>query len=181
MTGMRQGEILGLKWEDIDFERKQLHIRRTFNHCRFFSPKTKGSIRTIDLSPAVIRELAKWKLASPSNEIGLVFANKLGNPIEAGRLIVHYFKPALKAAKLPDIRFHDLRHCHASMLFEQGESITYIQHRLGHSNPSITLSVYAHWIKTENQEAVYKLESTIFEGTGHNLVTKEGNGLTING
>jgi integrase len=181
MTGARQGEILGLKWGDVDFDGKWLHIRRTYNHCRFFSPKTKGSIRTIDLSPSVIRELAKWKLASLPNELDLVFANDVGKPIEAGDLIVHHFKPTLKAAKLPNIRFHDLRHTHASMLFEQGESITYIQHRLGHSNPSVTLSVYAHWIKTENQEAVCKLENTIFETTGHNLVTNEEKGLTING
>ena len=86
MTGARQGEILGLKWEDVDFEGRQLHIRRTYNHCRFFSPKTKGSIRTIDLSPAVIRELAKWKLASLPNKLDLVFANDVGKPIEAGNL-----------------------------------------------------------------------------------------------
>ncbi|MGD0275886.1 MAG: site-specific integrase [Syntrophales bacterium] len=180
MTGARQGEILGLKWEDIDFERKQLHIRRTFNHGRVFSPKTKGSIRTIDLSPAVIRELAKWKLASLPNKFDLVFANMAGNPINAGKLMVNHFKPALRAAQLPDIRFHDLRHCHASMLFDQGESITYIQHRLGHANPSITLSVYAHFIKTENQDAVCKLENTIFEGTGHKMVTNSGEAKVSN-
>ena len=125
--------------------------------------------------------MAKWKLASLPNELDLVFANETGKPIDASNLVISYFKPALKAAEFPDIRFHDLRHCHASMLFEQGESITYIQHRLGHSNPAITLSVYAHWIKTENQDAVCKLENTIFEGTGHNLVTKEEKGLTVNG
>jgi integrase len=180
MTGARQGEILGLKWKDVDFERKQLHISRTFNHGRFFAPKTKGSIRTIHLSPAVIRELAKWKLASTPNEQDLVFANNVGKPIDAGNLIAHHFKPALKAAKLPDIRFHDLRHCHASMLFEQGESITYIQHRLGHANPSVTLSVYAHYIKTENQDAICKLENTIFGGTGHKMVTNDGEAKVSN-
>ena len=60
------------------------------------------------------------------------------------------------------------------MLFEQGESITYIQHRLGHANPSVTLAVYAHFIKTENHDAVYKLENTIFEATGHKMVTNDG-------
>ncbi|MGD0275668.1 MAG: tyrosine-type recombinase/integrase [Syntrophales bacterium] len=174
MTGARQGEIIGLKWEDVDFEGKRLHIHRTFNHGRFFAPKTKGSIRTIDLSPSVIRELAKWKLASLPNESGLVFATETGQPIKADKMVIRYFKPALKAAGLPDIRFHDLRHCHASMLFEQGETITYIQHRLGHANPSVTLSVYAHFIKTENQDAICKLDNTIFEATGHKVVTNGG-------
>jgi hypothetical protein len=60
------------------------------------------------------------------------------------------------------------------MLFEQGETITYIQHRLGHANPSVTLSVYAHFIKTENQDAICKLDNTIFEATGHKVVTNGG-------
>jgi hypothetical protein len=60
------------------------------------------------------------------------------------------------------------------MLFEQGESITYIQNCLGHSYPAVTLGVYTHFIKSDNQEAVCKLDSTIFEGTGHNMVTIDG-------
>jgi len=171
MTGARQTEILGLKCSDINFERKQVNINRTFNHSPFFAPKTKGSIRTIDLSQRVIRELAKWKLASQPNELDLVFARKVGTPIDSSNLINYHFKPLFKAAGLPNIRFHDLRHCHASMLLEQGESITYMQHRLGHSNPAITLSVYSYFFKREDQDAVCKLENTIFEGTGDNLVT----------
>jgi hypothetical protein len=60
------------------------------------------------------------------------------------------------------------------MLFEQGESITYIQNRLGHSKPAVTLSVYAHFIKTENQDAIYKMKKTIFDGTSHKMVTNDG-------
>jgi integrase len=73
-----------------------------------------------------------------------------------------------KRNRAPDIRLHDLRHCHASILLEEEESITYIQHRLGHANPAITLSVYSHFIKREDQDAVCRLDNTIFENTGHN-------------
>ncbi|MGD0276844.1 MAG: hypothetical protein ABSB79_12480 [Syntrophales bacterium] len=85
----------------MDVEGKQLHIRRTFNHGRFFSPKTRNSIHTIDLSPSVIRELAKWKLASLPNESGLIFTIETGHPIAGSNLLNLYFKPALKAAASP--------------------------------------------------------------------------------
>jgi integrase len=181
MTGMRQGELLGLKWSDIDFQKKQIHIRRTFNHGRFFEPKTKGSVRKIDLSPVVIRELAKWKLVCTKNGFDLIFANEEGKPIDCLNMVKRYFYPALEASKCPRIRFHDLRHTYASLLIEQGENIKYISSQLGHSNPTTTLNVYAHLLKQDNQEAVCKLEKTIFEGTGHNLVTKEEKGLTASG
>ncbi len=172
MTGMRQGEILGLKWSDIALEKKQIHVQRTFNHGRFFAPKTKGSIRKVDLSPALVRELAKWKLASERNDLNLVFPSKVGTPMECQKLMIRHFIPALKRAGAPRIRFHDLRHTYASLMIAQGENIKYIQNQLGHSSPTVTLNVYAHLMKDSNQEAVCKLENIIFKGTGHNLVTK---------
>jgi len=96
-----------------------------------------------------------------------------GAPIIEQNLIKRYFKPALKKAGLSDIRFHDLRHTYASLLIEQGENIKYIQNQLGHSSPTVTLNVYSHLMKSENQEAVCRLENTIFEETGHNLVTEK--------
>ncbi len=181
MTGARQGEVLGLRWSDVDFDKKQIHIRRTYNHERFFTPKTKGSIRSIDLSPMMILELKKWKLASAGNHDTLVFPSEVGSPIAPQNLTRRYFKPALKVAGLPEIRFHDLRHTYASLLIEQGENIKYISSQLGHSSTTITLDVYSHLIKTENQDAACRLEKTIFERNGHNLVTKEKKDLTISG
>jgi integrase len=180
MTGMRQGELLGLKWSDIDFEKKQTHVQRTFNHGRFFTPKTKGSIRKIDLSPVVILELMKWRLASGRNELDIVFPNKVGKPMECQKMMIRHFIPALTAAKLPRVRFHDLRHTYASLLIEQGENIKYIQNQLGHSSPMVTLNVYAHLMKDSNQEAVCKLENSIFKTTGHNMVTEKEKGVSLN-
>ena len=163
MTGMRQGEILGLKWSDLDFEKKQIHVQRTFNHGRFFAPKTKGSIRRIDLSPLMVKEILKWKLASGRNELDLIFPSKAGTPIECQKLMIRHFIPALKRAGLPRIRFHDLRHTYASLMIEQGENIKYVQDQLGHSSPTVTLNVYAHLMKDSNQQAVCKLEKAIFQ------------------
>jgi integrase len=96
-------------------------------------------------------------------------------------MVNRYYKKALKAAGIPQIRFHDLRHTYASLLLAQGENIKYVQNQLGHSSPTVTLNVYAHLMKKENQEAACRLENSIFEGTGHNLVTNKKEGLTING
>jgi integrase len=171
-SGARQGELLGLKWADVDWQNSQIHIQRTFNKGRFFTPKTKTSKRKIDLGPTVITELKKWKLACPKNGLDLVFPNKAGEPINYSNMVQRQFLPALNAADLPRIRFHDLRHTYASLMINQGENIKYIQSQLGHSSPTVTLNVYAHLMKPTNQEAACRLENTIFGPTGHKMVTK---------
>ena len=108
-TGARQGELLGLRWKDIEWENKQVHIQRTFNKGRFFTTKTKGSNRRIDLAPMVIKSLKEWRLACPKDKLGLIFPNKAGNPMNYSNMMNRQFFPALKAAKVPKIRFHDLR------------------------------------------------------------------------
>ena len=181
MTGGRQGEILGLKWSDLDFDKKQIRIARTFNHGRFFEPKTKGSIRNIDMSPLLVKELLSWKLASGGRGDDLVFASDDGTPMICHNMKNRHFFPALKIAGITAIRFHDLRHTFASLLLAQGENIKYIQTQLGHSSPTVTLNVYSHLLKETNQEAVCKLENSIFQTTGHNLVTIENEGLAVSG
>ncbi|HOG07655.1 MAG TPA: tyrosine-type recombinase/integrase [Syntrophales bacterium] len=179
MTGARQGEILGLKWSDVDFQKKRVHISRTYNHDRFFSPKTKGSIRAVDLSPFAVSALASWKLAAGATNDALVFPNNAGNPMDKGHMMRRHFNPALKAAGIEPIRFHDLRHTYASLMLAQGENVKYIQTQLGHSSPTVTLNVYSHLLKETNQDAVCRLENVIFEGTGHNLVTKQKEGKAV--
>lgn len=77
-------------------------------------------------------------------------------------MVKRHFLTALKKAGLPKIRFHDLRHAYGSLLIEQGENVKYIQSQLGHSSPMVTLNVYAHLMKTVNQEAACRLENKIF-------------------
>ena len=180
MTGARQGEILGLKWSDVDFSKKQISINRTFNHGRFFTPKTKGSVRRIDLAPVVVKELAGWKLKSGGQDEGLIFPNEAGEPMNYSNMVQRHFHQALQKAGTDRIRFHDLRHTFASLLLNQGTNIKYVQTQLGHSSPTVTLNVYSHLMKSENQEDVCRLENAIFQTTGHNLVTNEEKGLTAN-
>jgi integrase len=178
MTGARQGEVLGLKWSDVDFQKKQIHINQTFNHGRFFDPKTQGSSRRIDLAPMVLRELAAWKLKCGGKDGDLVFQNEAGQPLNYSNMVQRYFLKALKDAMIPRVRFHDLRHSYASLLLSQGENIKYIQTQLGHSSPMVTLNVYAHLLKDSNQEAACRLENAIYETSGSKMVADEEKGAT---
>lgn len=172
MSGARQGELLGLKWTNVDWDNNQIHIQRTFNNGRFYTTKTKTSNRRIDLGPAMMIELKRWRLARLKNRSNLVFPNDSGNPMNYSNVVNRYFKPALVKAELPSMRWHDLRHTFASLLIHQGENIKYIQSQLGHSSPTVTLNVYAHLMSPVNQESACRLEKTIFSANGSKLVAK---------
>ncbi len=169
-SGARQGEILGLKWIDVDWYNNLIHIQRTYNHGKWYRPKSKTSNRKIDLGPTMMSELKKWMLACPPSDLDLIFPNETGNPLDQSNMLKSCFYPCLKKAGIERIRFHDLRHTYASLLIEQGENIKYIQSQLGHSSPTVTLDVYAHLMKPTNQESACKLENTVFETSGSKMV-----------
>jgi integrase len=152
--------------------------QRTYNNQNWYKPKSKTSARKIYLGPYMMRELKKWRLACPPSELNLVFPNETGGPLNHNNVVSRYFEPALTAAELGKVHFHDLRHTFASLLIEQGENITYIQTQLGHSSPSVTLNVYAHLIKPHDQSAAKRLEKTIFETTGSKMVATNEKGAT---
>ena len=123
MSGARQGELVGLKWSDVDWKKSQLSIERTFNNQAWYQPKTKGSRRKIDLGPDMLFELKRWRMACTPNELNLIFPNEAGGPINHNNLVARHFRPALVAAGIEQIRFHDLRHTYASLLIDQGENV----------------------------------------------------------
>jgi len=170
-SGMRQGEILGLKWTDVDWFNCQVHVRRTFNHGRFHEPKSETSHRSIDLGPTVIKSLKEWKVACPPTDLDLVFPNKSGKPYDARNLVNREFNPALRRAGLRTIRFHDLRHTYASLLIERGEHPKYIQNQMGHSSINVTMDVYGHLMRTVNQGAAKGLDEAVFGESGDKMET----------
>lgn len=167
-SGARQGELLGLKWSDILWEDSQIHIQRSFNNQTFYDTKTKGSNRKIDIGPVMLAKLKDWKLACPPGDLDLVFPTATGNPTNHNNMVNRFFNPALEAAGLKKIRFHDVRHTYASLLISQGENIKYIQVQMGHSNPTVTLNVYAHLMEDKNQGSARRLEGAIFP-TDHKM------------
>jgi integrase len=145
-TGLRQSELLGLQWGDVDWQSNRLHVRRALREGRFYDTKSKHSRRIVELPSSLIHSLKVWRLKCPKGEHDLVFPNNEGNPMDAANLIHRGFEPAVRRAGLRKIRFHDLRHTAASLLLATGVDVVAVSRLLGHSSPIVTLSIYSHAI-----------------------------------
>jgi len=162
MTGLRRGELLGLTWGDINWEREVIHVTRSLYMGKLIQPKTERSMRVVAMPERVAHELKKLRLKRPGSEKELIFRTDSGRPIEPDNLVKRQFLPALKRAGLKKIRFHDLRHTHASLLIAQGESVKYIQDQLGHASVQTTLDRYGHLFPEDRKRAAIRLERTLF-------------------
>ena len=166
-TGARLGELLGLKWADIDFESKTISIQRTLRdlngRLEAGEPKTARSRRRIDLPDFVVTALKSHRLRSPAqpHPTAWVFSDAKGGPLRKSNFTRRSFRPLLKKAGLPPIRFHDLRHTAASLLFAQGVHPKVVQERLGHATIAITLDTYSHVIPTMQKEAATQLDALL--------------------
>ncbi len=173
-TGMRLGEICGLKWEDVDMDGGFLSVRRSLEYAgagevRFKSPKTARSVRRIDLPPGLIGELRKHKarqnedrlLMGPAFENNdLVCCRPDGRPFRPDYVSRH-FRELLAAAGMNHIRFHDLRHTHATWLLTSGVHPKVVQERLGHGTIGITLDTYSHVLPSMQEEAARKIDAIL--------------------
>lgn len=157
--GLRRGEILGLKWTDMDLGAKgtlritrQLQRMRDGSGLQFTAPKS-GKGRAVRLPKRAVEALKahrarqaeeKLKAGSLYEDGGLVFATEVGTPLEPSNIDRRSFKPLLEKARLPDIRFHDLRHTCATTLLKMGQHPKFVQDLLGHANIALTLDTYSH-------------------------------------
>ena len=173
-TGLRQGELLGLKWGDVDLEAGTLQVRRTLTTAKggpvLSAPKTKGSRRTVKLSPTALgalrsqleRQLREIDQAADLwRENGLIFASKSGEPLDRRYITTHRFKPLLKRAGLPQIRFHDLRHTCATLLLSKNVNPKVVSEMLGHASIAITLDTYSHVLPNMQNEAARAMEDAL--------------------
>ncbi|MBA2364304.1 MAG: site-specific integrase, partial [Chloroflexia bacterium] len=172
MTGMRQGELLALRWRDVDLDSAVVHVTQQMVRLKgqgrvFADPKTTYGRREIAV-PAMavqaltehrVRQLQERRLAgSLWTDLDLVFTTHLGVPLEAHRLTAKHFKSLLRRADLPDIRFHDLRHTAATLLLGQGVNPKVVQERLGHSSIKMTMDIYSHVLPNMQADAAGKLD-----------------------
>ncbi|MCP4632157.1 MAG: site-specific integrase [candidate division Zixibacteria bacterium] len=159
---MRRGELLALKWSDIDWNSSHIIVRRSLYRGQVITPKSKYSYRRIVMSPMLNKTLEEHRLFVPQSEFDLVFCRDDGKPLCPHSLVKRKFFPTLTRAGLRRIRFHDLRHTYASLLIAQGENIKFIQNQLGHSSAMTTLDRYGHLMPNAHNEAAEKLDQTVF-------------------
>jgi len=164
LTGMRRGELLGLKWEDIDFAGNRIHVRRALWRGGFVTPKSRRSRRAIDMAPTLKAALARL----PSRFTGeMVFTSPEGSLMDPDNFSSRDWARVLRRSKLQRIRFHDLRHTYASLLIAQGAHPKYIQAQLGHASIQTTLDRYGHLMPEMHEAEARKLDRLVFGDRGH--------------
>lgn len=184
-TGMRRGEILALRWQDCNLEEGTLSVRQTLyrtgiDQLQFRETKTKASRRVISLPTFVINCLRKHKieqneqklrLGNAYKNLDLVVATPLGTPVEPNTMN-DYFQKQTKRAGLPVIRFHDLRHTHATILLRLGENPKLVSERLGHASVTITLDTYSHVLPDMQKDLAKNLGAAMQEVANHPSLTQ---------
>ena len=150
MTGMRTGELIGLQWSDIDFEKEEISIKRTIGRGRIGTPKTLSSIRTIPiLSPLIPYLRNQYELTKKSNTF--VFLNDEGRHyFDAKNIRAGLWRKVLKEAKIKYRTVYHTRHTFCSINLQNGEDVIWISRILGHKNPRITLEKYSKFIPSES-------------------------------
>lgn len=181
-TGLRKGELLGLRWKDVDFDNHEIHVRH--NLCRvnntgvndgcktkliLMEPKTKKSIRTIPLSESVVQVLKHHRIKQQKHimkyrnvylDNDVVFPRADGT-FDDPREVLRRFHNILEKANVRKCRFHDLRHTFASILLNEGESMKVIQELLGHSTITTTMDIYSHVAKQTKKNSIELLEKAV--------------------
>lgn len=165
-TGLRRGEVAGLEWDDVDFKNGTIHVCRTSNHSKSKGiytkePKTENSIRTMSISNMLIeqlREYREWYIRTKEYwgdkwiETDRIFTGEHGGPIDPNRFDA-WLKKLKQNSDLPPFTVHSLRHTNITLQIAAGVPLTTVSGRAGHSRTSTTTDVYAHFIKTSDQQA----------------------------
>ena len=170
---MRIGELLALRWTDVDLEQGVMRVSRTLSRAkggpRFTTPKN-GKGRPVTLTREAVEALrshrkgqneVRLKLGTLWADNGLIFASETGKPLTRDFVDRRSFKPLLKRAGLPKKRLHDLRHTCATLLLSQGVHPTLVQKLLGHASVVMTLNRYSHWIPSMGDQTARAMEAAL--------------------
>lgn len=166
-TGLRIGECLGLRWDDLDLSKRELHVRHSLAEVRgkhiLQEPKTQASRRTIPLPARSVDRLRSYRrsLGAVPHARMAIFVDRNGQWLRKSNLMRRLWHPLLKRAGLPKLGFHALRHGHASALLAAGESVVDVSARLGHRDPAITMSVYAHALPDRAREVADRVDELL--------------------
>ena len=168
-TGLRQGELLGLKWNDVDLDRGTLQVRRILYAAKegptFTTPKSNKG-RSVRLTTQAVQALRDNRTRQAEEKLkhdgvwqvhSLVFTTLVGTPLNRHNVFSRSFKPLLRDAGLPDIPFHGLRHSFATLMLAGGEHPKVVQEMMGHSGIRVTMDFYSHVLPDMQREAVDRL------------------------
>ncbi len=177
LTGLRMGELLAMKWGHLDWHSGRYHVVESLwwgkGGFQFVSPKTESSQRAIRLQPGLLAELRtnrelqeqqRLLFGDASQDLGLIFCQPNGRPLNPNNLLNRDFRRTLQHAGLRRMRFHDLRHTFASLMIAQGEHPKTIQEAMGHSSIGMTMNTYGHLLPRLQEEAADRLEASLFPG-----------------
>jgi len=174
LTGLRIGEILALRWKNLDLVRGVIQVRETVSEGRFGTPKTKSSRRDVPMSQPVRDAFqAQHTRCRQTGPDDLVFTTRNQTPLNPKNLLRRVLRPTCEASGLPLISWHSFRHTHATLLGEVGESLRTAQAILGHSDLGATL-LYAHAIPESQKRAVDKVAEVLFADVRKTAGATEG-------
>lgn len=182
-TGLRQGELLGLFWADMDWERRRLAVRRSLQHLpgqgtSLRPPKSARSRRSLPLGPTAVEVLRRLHGRQVENRLRLgpayqdssyVFSSQVGTPLIRENLRRAFLRIVARAG-LEGVRFHDLRHTYATLLLRQNVHPKVVSERLGHSSVALTLDLYSHVLPSLEEEAALTLEGIIGQQNGNSAI-----------
>ena len=181
-TGLRQAELLGLRWRDIDLDMLSISVSQTLYKrrgvCQFKEPKTAHSRRRVAMTPKLAlflreyraeKESMYWQLRKPLTLDDLVFSSVEGKPLDPS-MLSHEFARIANQAGLENVRFHDLRHTFASLMLLRGAKPKVISEALGHSSVAFTMDVYSHIIEGMQSDAMALLDEVLPAGVNKNSV-----------
>jgi integrase len=174
-TGMREGELLGLRWEDVDLVRSQVRVNVTLHRVDgvfvLEPPKSRASIRTLPLPAVAVAALVRWREVQEADKarvggawldrFGLVFTSVAGLPLHSSNVIHQFHQLMVRLRFSPRLRIHDLRHTFATLLIERGVPIKVVSELLGHSSIAITLQIYGHVTPKMRDRAVVELDDLL--------------------
>lgn len=173
-TGLRKGEALGLRWEDVDLDNNSLQVRRTLgvvgNRPYIGPPKSKAAYRTVELPHEAVAALCshrakqhqrRLKLGTDWQDLGLVFSGTHGQALRPNN-IREGFSRLIKLAEVPQVRIHDLRHTFVTQALAAGAPVQAVSKHVGHSNTSMTMNTYAHVLQEQHRDVARKIGGVLF-------------------
>lgn len=187
-TGMRKGELLGLRWRDVDLNGSSLRVQGSLQQVpggslEIVEPKTAASRRQIMLTRTGVDALRRHRVGQAQERLqsgdtwhdhDMVFASTTGGPINPSNLSYRSFAPLLEKAGVPRVRFHDLRHTCATLLLGEGVHPKVVSEMLGHTDVAVTLDLYSHVTPTLQQQAADALDGLLGDTLAVNLAVNEG-------